>query len=299
MKFSVLIAAYQADAFILTALKCLRDQTHHNWEVIVVEDGSHDRTEAIVKEFAVSVAQPVRYHNLGKNCGVGTARNTLLSLASGDAVAFLDADDTWEPSHLENAKSKIERGADLVVSGVQTFDLVKNIPLEVVHAPIALVRDPLLTLFQRSAIITSSAVVLTRELVQRTGEFDVSLRIGEDRDYWLRCALVGGRFQVSKAVTCNYAKHDGSSMARTYLVAQQITRFYEKHRALKAVPARLRRHLLADSLIALGRLLRSHDAPRSVACFWRAWQCEPLNPRIACHLMFTGWRSIAPQRVAQ
>lgn len=294
MKISVLIPCYHADPFIQTALESLRQQTHLNWEVIVVEDGSRDRTEEILRDYAVSVPQPVIYHNLGKNFGVGTARNKLLELTTGDAVAFLDADDTWEPTHLAHAVTKMKAGADLVVSGVHTFDLVTQAPLGDVAAPAQVARDPVLTLFQRSAIITSSAVVLTKELADRVGEFDVALRIGEDRDFWLRCALAGGRFQISKAFTCNYARHVTSSMARTHVVAQQNTLFYEKYRSLAAVPARLRRHLLADSLISLGRLLRDRDNQQSAACFWRAWQCEPFNPKIPAHLMFTGWRSVAP-----
>src|SRR5690606_6660690 len=136
----------------------------------------------------------------------------------------------------------------------------------------------------------SSCVALTRALVHRTGSFDVSLRIGEDRDYWLRAALAGGKFAVTDVLTCNYAKHDSSSMARTFVVAEHVTRFYEKHADLSSVPARLRRHLLADSLIVLGRLLRDRDPQRSADCLWRAWRCDPFNPRIPAHLAFTRWR---------
>ncbi len=299
MKISVLIPAFHADPFIRGALASLRRQTHTDWEVVVVEDGSHDDTAAILAEFARTGPQPVVYHNLGENRGVGTVRNQLLELASGDALAFLDADDTWEPNHLANAAARIGAGADLVVSGVRTFDLVQQRALEKVPAPAEVVRDPVLTLFERSAIITSSAVVLTRDIARRTGAFDASLRIGEDRDYWLRCALAGARFAATDEFTCNYAKHLSSSMARTYVVAQHVTRFYEKYRDLAAVPARLRRHLLADSLICEGRLLRQHDRQRSAECFWRAWRCEPFNPRIPAHLAVTGWRSLSPaQRAA-
>jgi hypothetical protein len=181
----------------------------------------------------------------------------------------------------------------LVVSGITTFELETKRPLQTLPAPIALIRDPVLTLFRRSAIVSSSAVVLTKELAERAGRFDLTLRIGEDRDYWLRCALAGGRFQTSDGFTCNYAKHAASSMARTQVVAQQNIQFYEKYRGLAMVPGRLRRRMLADSLMTLGRLLRGNAPQESAACFWRAWGCEPLNLRIPFHLAFTGWRSVA------
>jgi glycosyltransferase involved in cell wall biosynthesis len=294
MKISVLIPAFNAAPYIGAALDSVRAQTHHDWEVIVVEDGSRDATEEILRGFAKTCAQTILYHNLGENRGVGTVRNRLLELATGDAVAFLDADDTWQPAHLANAAAHLEQGADLVVSGVRTFDLVSQLPLEEIPAPRELVRDPVFTLFERSAIITSSCVVLKRALAQRTGVFDASLRIGEDRDYWLRAALAGAKFAVTDEFTCNYAKHLSSSMARTFVVAQHVTRFYEKYAELTVVPARLRRRLLAESLIVLGRLLRERDRRQSAECLWRAWRYDPFNPRIPAHLAFTGWRSVSP-----
>lgn len=298
MKISVLIPAFNADPFIATALASVRAQTHLDWEIVVVEDGSHDETGRIVAAFAASCAQPVRYDNLGTNHGISVVRNRLIELARGEAVAFLDADDTWEPSHLADAAAEFARGADLVISGVLPFDLVRNRPLAPVPVPPALLREPVLTLFQRSAIVTSSAVALRRELAGRVGAFDPELRIGEDRDYWLRCALAGARLAGTRNLTCNYAKHLSSSMARTYLVARHATRFYEKHQSLAAVPARLRRRLLADSLITLGRLLREHDRSQSSACFRRAWRFAPLNPRIPMQLAFTRWRALVPRHAA-
>lgn len=299
MKISVLIPAFNAGRFIGNALQSVRAQTYTDWEIIIVEDGSHDGTEKIVSAFAASSSEArVIYRNLGRNCGVGAARNRLLELATGDALAFLDADDRWEFTHLEHAVEKIRDGAELAVSGVRTFDLTTGAMLEKVEPPPELVRDPILTLFRGSAIITSSAVVMTKSLADRTGQFDSTLKIGEDRDYWLRCALESGRFAATGFFTCNYAKHDASSMARTLTVAGDTVRFYEKYRSLADVPIRLRRHLLAASLVCLGRLLRQNDQQRSAACFWRAWQCEPFNPRIPFHLAFTGWRSVAAEKAA-
>jgi glycosyltransferase involved in cell wall biosynthesis len=238
----------------------------------------------------------VLYRNLGTNHGVGTVRNKLLELASGEAVAFLDADDFWEPSHLQSAVEMIATGAELVVSGVRTFDLATGETKERVTPPLELIRDPVLTLFQKSVIITSSSVVLTKARASRTGQFDTTLRIGEDRDYWLRCALEGARFASTGAFTCNYAKHSNSSMARTTVVAEQDLKFYEKYRSLADVPLRLRRNLRAASLLSLGRLLRRGDPRRSAACFWRAWKCNPLNPRIPFHLMYNSWRALHRSR---
>jgi len=65
MKVSVLIPAYQAGSFVQTALESVVGQTHEDWEIIVVEDGSHDGTEAIVDTFAASCGRRVIYRNMG------------------------------------------------------------------------------------------------------------------------------------------------------------------------------------------------------------------------------------------
>ena len=298
MNASVLIPAYQARPYILTALQSVAAQTHADWEIIVVEDGSRDGTESVVEAFAATCTQRVVYRNMGTNMGVGAVRSRLLELASGEVLAFLDADDRWKPTHLEAAVECVCKGADLVVSGVQTFDLETGHALDVVEPPEALISDPVLTLFQQSVIITSSSVALTKALAVRTGQFDTTLRIGEDRDYWLRCALDGAQFARTNLVTCEYAKHKGSSMARTTVVAEHELRFYDKYRTLSDVPLRLRRHLLAASLVSVGRLLRQRDPARSAACFWRAWQHEPFNPRIPFHLAYNGWRSVSAENAA-
>lgn len=298
MKVSVLIPAYQAGGSIAKALDSIRSQTHLNWEVIVVEDGSHDQTQVLVENFASTSGHTVVYRNLGHNHGVGAVRNRLLALATGDVLAFLDADDWWEPVHLQFAVERIRNGADLVVSGVQTFDLDTGAALHPCSPPSNLMNDPVITLFERSVIITSSSVVLTKALADRTGQFDTTLRIGEDRDFWLRCGLEGGRFASSGTITCHYAKHANSSMARTTVVAEHDLRFYEKYRSLADVPARLRRRQQVKSLVCLGRLLRRRDPQRSASCFWRAWRYEPFNPRIPFHLVFNGWRALGAQSPA-
>lgn len=292
MKISVLIPAFNADPFIESALASVRAQTFLDWEIVVVEDGSHDDTARIVERFSSTCPQPTRYENLGRHRGVGAARNRLLELARGQALAFLDADDTWEPSHLAAAAAELEAGGDLVVSGVRTFDLVKRRVLDEIPVPSSLLCDPVQTLFQDHAIITSSAVVLSREMVARTGRFDESLRIGEDRDYWLRAALAGARFRATTRVTCTCSRHLSNSTARTYLVAEQAVRFYEKHRALQALPPGLRRHQLVASLTHFGRMLRPHDPRRSADCFRRAWRCAPLNPRLPLYLALIRWRNV-------
>ncbi|OAM87623.1 glycosyltransferase family 2 protein [Termitidicoccus mucosus] len=288
MRHSVLIPAYNAARHLPAALASLRTQTDPDWELIVVEDGSRDGAEDLVAGFARTVAQPVRYDNHGANRGVAATRTRLLELARGDLLSFLDADDWWAPGHLAAARQTLAAPpAGLAIARIQTIDLEKNLPLET-HAPsAALLADPVAALFAASCIINSSAVTLTRGLASRVGPFDASFRIGEDRDYWLRCALAGARFADTGRLTCHYARHSASTMARTLLWAQQEVAFYEKHCALPQIPARERRRRLAHALRNQARLLRATDPGQSLRLLVRACRLTPLDPRPFLHLALT------------
>ena len=277
MKISCLIAAYKAGHYIEKALQSIRTQEHADWEIIVVEDGSRDETEAIVRRFAASVSQAVTYDNLGVNRGVATARNRLLELATGDAVAFIDADDWWTPTHLRNAARAFEGGADVVVARIQLFDLDTAKPMESYAPEAAFFQTPGPVLFERSAIMTSSCIALRRPTVQQAGWFDPAFRIGEDRDYWLRCAATGARFADSGEITCFYAKHAASTMSKTQLWAQQEVAFYEKHRGLVSIPSTLRRRYHAHALLNFGRLMRASDSRASARALAAAWRLNPFS----------------------
>lgn len=263
MTFSILIAAYHAAAFLPAALASIAAQTHTDWEVIVVEDGSHDGSEAIVKNFAVQHAgRRVIYDNLGQNRGVAAARTRLLSLAQGDAVAFLDADDLWTPDHLSTLAGCLSQGHALALSAIELWDGDHHRTMGIYAPTAAQIADPRVELFKTSFIYTSSCVALTRAAITRTGGFDETLRIGEDRDYWFRVLADGSSLGCTGQATCRYTKHAGSSMTRTQRVAADTVRFYEKHQKFSDKTHRLSRLLLAEALSNHGRLLRA-SAPKS------------------------------------
>jgi len=96
VRISVIIPAYNVEAFLGEAIESVLNQTHPVDEVIVVDDGSTDRTADIAESFGTPV-----YVLRQDNAGPSAARNHALDHAAGDFIAFLDADDLWEPQKLE------------------------------------------------------------------------------------------------------------------------------------------------------------------------------------------------------
>lgn len=286
MTISVLIAAYNAAPFLPAALASIAAQKHTDWELVVVEDGSHDGSEEIIARFAQTVRQRVRYENLGVNRGVAAARNRLMAMASGEGIAFLDADDEWQPTHLSDLNDSLARGAALAFSGIELWDGDRRVTIGTHIPPAAWISNPRRWLYEYSFIQTSSCVALPRSTFEKTGQIDETLRIGEDRDYWFRSLAGGGRLICTGNITCRYTKHEGSSMTKTLRVAADTVAFYRKHRSDTTLPGTLRRRLLANALWIHGRLLRATDRSSARKLFRAAFKESPLTPRYWPHLAF-------------
>ncbi|MDD5350270.1 MAG: glycosyltransferase family A protein, partial [Chthoniobacteraceae bacterium] len=272
---SILIPAYNAGPFLGRALESVRDQVYAEWEVVVVEDGSRDETEALVRAFAEGVPQTVRYENSGARLGVSAARNRAMALARGEVFAFLDADDWWTSRHLALGLAALDAGADVCFSGFHVYDEPEARERETVVPRVP--PDPLARLFRSNFIQTASLVTVRRAAAEKAGGFDGALSVGEDCDYWMRVVAAGGRLACTGEPTCFYVKHGGSAMTRTLLVAEHSAAFYRKYLACPFLPAVLRKALYAGSLVNLGRLVRREEPVRARALFLEAWRIRPLR----------------------
>ena len=95
--FSVVIPLYNKANYIENTLKSVLDQTFTDYEIIVINDGSTDESEAVVRQFNDKRIQI--FHQ--KNQGVSVTRNLGIEKSTGKLIAFLDADDYWLPNHLQ------------------------------------------------------------------------------------------------------------------------------------------------------------------------------------------------------
>ena len=93
---SVIIPVYNGDAFLTETIESVLKQTYLNFEIIVIDDGSTDKSSEICQSFGNSVSY--FYQN---NCGAGETRNNGFKKSNGDLIAFLDMDDYWLPTKLE------------------------------------------------------------------------------------------------------------------------------------------------------------------------------------------------------
>ncbi|WP_322551195.1 glycosyltransferase family 2 protein [Flavobacterium psychraquaticum] len=104
---SIITPAYNSAKFISETIQSVQNQTHENWEMIIVDDGSSDETLAIVQAF-IDKDKRIKFYKLALNSGPAVARNTAIEKASGDFMTFIDADDIWFPTFIENSIKTIQ-----------------------------------------------------------------------------------------------------------------------------------------------------------------------------------------------
>ena len=177
---SVIIPTYNREMFILEALESVALQTTAPYEVIVVDDGSTDRTQALVAKHFPSVVY-IRTHNQG----VSIARNTGYQRSKGNIIAFLDSDDLWLPNKLEEQLAYLEENPTIRIlhCNEEWRRTGKLLPQKKYHEKKGgeLFFDSL-----PRCVISPSAVIMRKEILIEFGQFDENLIACEDYDLWLR-----------------------------------------------------------------------------------------------------------------
>ncbi len=193
---SVVIPCYNAERYIGATLDSVLAQQWPDLEIIVVDDGSKDKSVELVRSRYPSVRVEVQ-----ANGGVASARNRGLALATRQLVALVDADDIWLPGKLaaQVARMQAVPGCRMSYTAWQVWPCVEPVPDPAYLA--ALVAQAAEPRWQGASgwiypellldcVVWTSTVLAERTLFQEIGGFDTSLRIGEDYDLWLRASRV-------------------------------------------------------------------------------------------------------------
>jgi glycosyltransferase involved in cell wall biosynthesis len=183
---SVVIPAYNAEAFICEALDSVLAQTFTDFEVVVVNDASTDGTAEILREYEGTGRVRVVTHEV--NRGLSAARNSGIRNARGKYITFLDADDVWRPEKLAHQFSVLGQHPELMLLG--SGELSFQDGTRFAFPPLPDKPDVRPVKWERllccSCGLSPSNAIARRECFDEVGGFDESLRAAEDRDMWLR-----------------------------------------------------------------------------------------------------------------
>jgi len=225
---SVIMIFLNAAKFFEEAIDSVLAQTHDNWELLLVDDGSADASPAIARLYVAREPGKVRYleHAGHQNRGMSASRNVGIRDAKGEYIAFLDADDVWLPHKLEQQTAIMEsQPAAAMVYGATRYwrswtgnpeDLRRDYTPRLGVQPNTLVEPPtLLTLFLRgeAAVPSPCDIMIRREILEDVGGFEEDFRsLYEDQVFYTKVCLKSPIF-VSDQCWDRYRLHDESACA--------------------------------------------------------------------------------------
>jgi len=197
---SCIVPVFNGERFLAEALQSIHAQTHRELEILVVDDGSTDGTPGIIAsqgDRVSSLRQP--------NRGQGAARNAGVRAARGELIAFLDADDLWEPEKLglQIARLAAHPALDLCFTQFQNF-WVPELADEAHHH-----RDE--SVAQPSAAWSIGTLLAPRAVFDRFGPFDETLKLGPNITWFLRAAQQGARIEVLPDILMRRRLHPGNT----------------------------------------------------------------------------------------
>ena len=226
---SVMMPAYNAETYIGQAIESVLAQSNVHWELLIVDDGSNDRTVEIASSYHDTRIRLVQQTNGGES----VARNTALKHIRGEFLAFLDADDTYLPNHLGVIVTylSVHPQADGVYTDgyyidqdgkrLQTISSRRRGPFEG-----NLFEE---VVYGSDVFGPPTCVVLRTSLIDSYGlKFDENIVIGPDWDFFTKYADVGNFGYLGK-ITCHYRLHMTNISVRTGL----------KRRALEMAKCRI------------------------------------------------------------
>jgi len=211
--FSIIIPLYNKAAYIQKAIESVLSQTFQEFELIVVDDGSTDDSFAqlSITSQQLSVEDPDLFKKIKivqqENQGVSTARNNGVKLAKYEYIAFLDADDWWAPTYLEEMKQLIEFYPQAGLYGSSYYKVKGNqfIPAAIgvdkgfEHGIINYFEAYTRSLYQP---IWTGAAIIKKTIFDEERGFNSLLKMGEDFDLWVRVALKYPVALLNKPLVC-------------------------------------------------------------------------------------------------
>lgn len=235
-KISVIIPAYNAEKTIFKTIETVRQQTFSDFELIVINDGSKDKTLEIVQSIKDERIKVFCY----ENSGLSTARNRGISKANGEYIAFLDADDLWTSDKLELQLAAFDKnpGVGVAYSWTYFMDVDEQGKVLSLHpsASYSFVGNVYEKLLVSDFIHSGSNTLILKQAIDSVGQFDPTLKSCEDWDYWLRLST-HWRFVVIPKHQVFYRRSSNSMSSKVEVMKTAALIAMEK--AYQAAPPNL------------------------------------------------------------
>lgn len=222
---SIIMAAYNADRYIAESIESILSQTYSNWELIIVDDASSDKTVEIANEYA-KYDPRIKLICQDKNSGPAIARNQAIEKSLGKYVAILDSDDISLPSRIEEQVMFLEEHCNFGIIGSWTsvidergkengFVWGNTLPTE---------KIPSMLLFKN--YFTNSATMI-RKVAIPMGGYRAEFIPSEDYDLWVRIIKKWSGYNLQKVLTKYRVHQNGISQKRQPALKKAVDQIFE------------------------------------------------------------------------
>jgi glycosyltransferase involved in cell wall biosynthesis len=237
---SVIIPAYNAERTIQETVKSVLEQTFSDFELIIIDDGSTDRTLDLIQKIAVPRIRCFSY----ENGGVAVARNRGIFHAMGEFIAFLDADDLWTSDKLERQFKALEEHSEAAVAYSWTYFLDENENNSYADTSSFYEGDVYANLLVKNFLHNGSNCLVRKQAIDAVGLFDGTLTHCEDWDFYIRLAFIYPFVLVPKPQVI-YRQVLGTATSKVDVMEKSILTVID--RAFKVAPPE-HQHLKQQSL---------------------------------------------------
>lgn len=272
VKVSVIIPTYNRADLLPEAIDSVLAQTWKEMEIIVVDDGSTDRTEETVRRYDDRVRYFYKEHG-----GPSSARNMGIKKAKGTYVAFLDSDDVWEPEKLRIQMDFMSEHPEIKFVCTDS-SLIGSRECRQRKLRKESMGNLFPILYSNSFINTSTALMV-KECFQEIGYFDEGYRSVEDYDVWLRVAK---RFPIAylNQPLVRYRKHEDNVSHDKITLRRNALRVLEAHYDPREISARTYKIRMSNLHLYFGRAyLRLGDTRMAQEAFGRSLRLTPFRLR--------------------
>jgi glycosyltransferase involved in cell wall biosynthesis len=199
---TIIIPAYNYQMFLSDSLTSVLAQKYQNFELIVIDDGSTDKTKDVVAEFIARDSRIKYFYQ--SNAGLSAARNLGIKNSKGEYIQFLDADDLLSDLKLSLQIEDMEKDANIDISYTMAYYFVDG-SKEKLYKSIALKQDDwipklnasgygILEMLVKQNIMPVNSALIRASSLRKIGLFDVAMKSLEDWDFWISCAFKGFHF---------------------------------------------------------------------------------------------------------
>jgi glycosyltransferase involved in cell wall biosynthesis len=274
---SVIVPAYNAERTILETIESVQQQTFSDFELIVINDGSTDRTLELLSTVQDSRLKIFSY----ENGGLSVARNRGICHATGEFIAFLDADDLWTPDKLELQLAALQQHPEAGVAYSWTHFMDEQGKSFHPDKPTFFEGNVYPQLLVSNFLASGSNPLIRRQAIESVGEFDPSVSGAADWDFWLRLAA-GWPFVVVPKPQILYRQSSGSMSSKIPFMEKCNLMVFE--RGFQAAPPELqflKNQSLANIYQYLAQLCltRIPGADGAKQAGQRLWMAIRLHPQ--------------------